>query len=207
MPKSLLRTLENPKGRSAFRTSSGFNGLLSLLSDMEGALEDPPSGLWASFDHCHATELILCTLQVIAAALYLDPVNCDFFQKHGLFGKMAEDLGLLGCFSAPKSQQTPVSLNKTRSFAEFSNAAVCSSESFPTWLKSCITILTFFDHMAKGNSVHFKSSLMETNLGINELSESTEETKENQQDETEDSWEKVDNNKTTSSLWPESKHK
>ncbi|KAJ6661706.1 hypothetical protein lerEdw1_013228 [Lerista edwardsae] len=205
--KSLLRSLGNPKGRSAFRTSSGFNGLLSLLSDMEGILQDPPSGSWASFDHCRAMELILCMLQVIATALHLDPVNSDFFQKQALFGKMAEDLGLLGCFSAQKSQQTPVQLNKTRSFAEFSKAAVCSSEDFPTWLKSCIMILTFFDHMAKGTSVQFQSSLMDTNTGVNGLSVFIQKTKENQQDETEDGCEKVDNNKTASGLWPESKNK
>ncbi|XP_053164921.1 WD repeat- and FYVE domain-containing protein 4-like [Hemicordylus capensis] len=120
--KSLLRALENPKGRSAFRTSSGFHGLLSILSDMEGALQDPPSGLWASFDYCHTMELILCLLQAIAAALYLDPVNSYYFQKNGLFEKMAEDLGLLGCFSAQNGGQTPVRVNKTRSFAEFSTA-------------------------------------------------------------------------------------
>lgn len=205
--KSLLRTLGNPKGRSAFRTSSGFNGLLSLLSDMEGVLQDPPLGSWASFGHGQAMDLILCILQVIATAFHLDPVNSDFFQKHGLFGKMAEDLGLLGCFSAQKSRQTPAQLNKTRSFAEFSKAAVCSSEDVPTWLKSCLVILTFFDHMAKGTSAHFQSSLMETNTGVNELAVFIQETKENQQDETEDGCEKVDNNQTASSLWPESKSK
>lgn len=173
---------------------------------MEGVLEDPPSALWTSIDHCRAMELILSTLQVIAVALYLDPVNSDFFQKHDLFEKIAEDLGLLGCFSAPKSQQIPVSLHKTRSFAEFSSA-VCSSEYFPTWLKSCITILTFFDHMAKGNCIHFKNNLVETNVSINELSMCIQEAKENETNETEDGCEKTDNNKIASSLWPESKNK
>lgn len=39
--KSLLRILETPKGHAAFRVSSGFNGLLSLLSDLEGSLQVP----------------------------------------------------------------------------------------------------------------------------------------------------------------------
>ncbi|XP_061490749.1 WD repeat- and FYVE domain-containing protein 4 isoform X1 [Rhineura floridana] len=181
--KSLVKTLDNPKGRSAFRTSSGFNGLLSLLADMEGALQDSPSGLWALFDHSHIMELILHILQVIAIAIYLDPVNSDFFQKNGLFEKMAEDLGLLGCFSAQKWGQTPVQFNMTRSFAEFSHAVVCSSEVFPPCLKNCILIFSFLDNMAKKNPFYIKNCLAEVKLGVEKL---TQEAKENQQEESEE---------------------
>uniref|UniRef100_A0A670I2V6 WDFY family member 4 n=1 Tax=Podarcis muralis TaxID=64176 RepID=A0A670I2V6_PODMU len=167
--KSLLRTLDNPKGRSAFRTSSGFNGLLSLLADMEGALQDPPSSLWAPFGPSHIMELVLHILQAIAAAIYSDAVNRDFFQKNGLFDKMAEDLGLLGCFSGQKWGQIPVQLHATRSFAEFSNAAVSSPESFPTWLKSCIIILSFLDNMAKRNPFELKSYLVDMKLGVDQV--------------------------------------
>uniref|UniRef100_A0A8C4Y031 Alfy-like armadillo-like repeat domain-containing protein n=1 Tax=Gopherus evgoodei TaxID=1825980 RepID=A0A8C4Y031_9SAUR len=158
--KSLLRILENPKCHLAFRTCSGFNGLLSLLSDMEGALQDPPSGAWAATGHSPILELVLYTLEGIAAALHLDPINSDFFQRNGLFEKLAEDLGSLGCFWTQGSQQVPVQLEKGRTFAEFLNAALYSSEPFPAWLKSCIRILSFLDHMIKG-TLHLDSCFLE----------------------------------------------
>uniref|UniRef100_A0A8C3Y3C9 WDFY family member 4 n=1 Tax=Catharus ustulatus TaxID=91951 RepID=A0A8C3Y3C9_CATUS len=155
--KSLLRILESPKSHSAFRTCSGFNGLLSLLSDMEGALQDPPSGQWAAVGQNCILELVFYTLQGIAAALHLDPVNSNFFQRNGLFEKMAEDLGSLGCFWTQGKRQIPVSLEKKRTFAEFLDAAFCSSEPFPVWLKNCIWILSFLDHMVKG-TLHQESN-------------------------------------------------
>ncbi|XP_030131885.4 WD repeat- and FYVE domain-containing protein 4 [Taeniopygia guttata] len=148
--KSLLRILESPKSHSAFRTCSGFNGLLSLLSDMEGALQDPPSGQWAAVGQNCILELVFYALQGITAALHLDPVNSAFFQRNGLFEKMAEDLGSLGCFWTERKRQIPVTLEKTRTFAEFLDAAFCSSEPLPEWLKNCIWILRFLDHMVKG---------------------------------------------------------
>uniref|UniRef100_A0A8C0AQ58 DUF4704 domain-containing protein n=1 Tax=Buteo japonicus TaxID=224669 RepID=A0A8C0AQ58_9AVES len=158
--KSLLRILESRKSHSAFRTCSGFNGLLSLLSDMEGALQDPPSGLWTAIGQNCILELVFYTLQGISAALHLDPVNSYFFQRNGLFEKMAEDLGSLGCFWTQGQWQIPVTLEKTRTFAEFLDAAFCSSEPFPMWLKNCIWILNFLDHMVKG-TLHLKSYFKE----------------------------------------------
>lgn len=206
MLKSLLRILENPKGRSAFRTSSGFNGLLSLLADMEGALQDPPSGLWASCGHTLMMELILHILQVIAAALYLDPINSDFFQKNGLFEKMAEDLSLLGCFSAPKGGLGPVQLDKTQSFAEFTDAVACSSETFPTQLKSCINIFSFLDYMAKCNPFKFRSCLVEVKQDEDQLPVCIQTEEENKED-SEDSFEHVDYNETDVIPWPGFKDK
>ncbi|NWU95186.1 WDFY4 protein, partial [Upupa epops] len=158
--KSLLRILECPKSHSAFRTCSGFNGLLSLLSDMEGALQDPPSELWAAVGQNRILEFVFYTLQGVAAALHLDPVNSNFFQRNGLFDKMAEDLGSLGCFWAQGEWQIPLRLEKTRTFTEFLDAAFCSSEPFPTWLKNCIWILNFLDHMVKG-TLHLQSYFKE----------------------------------------------
>ncbi|KAF4789658.1 WDFY family member 4 [Turdus rufiventris] len=172
--KSLLRILESPKSHSAFRTCSGFNGLLSLLSDMEGALQDPPSGQWAAVGQNCILELVFYTLQGIAAALHLDPVNSTFFQRNGLFEKMAEDLGSLGCFWTERKRQIPVNLEKKRTFAEFLDAAFCSSEPFPLWLKNCIWILSFLDHMVKG-TLHQQSCFKERKPEMGEESRDDQE--------------------------------
>uniref|UniRef100_A0A8C8BHA2 WDFY family member 4 n=1 Tax=Otus sunia TaxID=257818 RepID=A0A8C8BHA2_9STRI len=172
--KSLLRVLESPKSHSAFRTCSGFNGLLSLLSDMEGALQDPPSGLWTAVGQNCILELVFYTLQGITAALHLDPVNSNFFQRNGLFEKMSEDLGSLGCFWAQGEWQICPSLEKTRTFAEFLDAAFCSSEPLPMWLKNCIWILHFLDHMVKG-TIHVESYFEERKPEVGEASRDDQE--------------------------------
>uniref|UniRef100_A0A8C9EYM0 WDFY family member 4 n=1 Tax=Pavo cristatus TaxID=9049 RepID=A0A8C9EYM0_PAVCR len=172
--KSLLRILNSPKSHSAFRTCSGFNGLLSLLSDMEGALQDPPRGLWAAVGQNRILELVFYTLQGITAALHLDPVNSNFFQRSGLFEKMAEDLGSLGCFWTQREWHIPLSLEKTRTFAEFLDAAFCSSEPFPAWLKNCIWILSFLDHMVKG-TLHLENYFKEIKSEMGEASRDDQE--------------------------------
>ncbi|NXE10849.1 WDFY4 protein, partial [Lophotis ruficrista] len=172
--KSLLRILESPKSHSAFRTCSGFNGLLSLLSDMEGALQDPPSGLWTTVGQNCILELVFYTLQGITAALHLDPVNSNFFHRNGLFEKMAEDLGSLGCFGTQGEWQISQSLEKTRTFAEFLDAAFCCSEPFPMWLKNCIWILNFLDHMVKG-TLHLESYFKERKREIEDTSRDDQE--------------------------------
>ncbi|NXU70715.1 WDFY4 protein, partial [Oreotrochilus melanogaster] len=172
--KSLLRILESPKSHSAFRTCSGFHGLLSLLSDMEGALQDPPSGLWSAVGQNCILELVFYILKGITAALHLDFVNSNFFQRNGLFEKMAEDLGSLGCFGTQGEWQIPLSLENTRTFEEFLDAAFCISEPFPMWLKNCIQILNFLDHMAKG-TLHQENYFKERRPEIRETSRDVQE--------------------------------
>ncbi|RMC11578.1 hypothetical protein DUI87_11699 [Hirundo rustica rustica] len=179
--KSLLRILESPKSHSAFRTCSGFNGLLSLLSDMEGALQDPPPGQWAAVGQNCILELVFYTLQGITAALHLDPVNSNFFQRNGLFEKMAEDLGSLGCFWTEGKRQIPVSLEKKRTFADFLGAAFCTSEPFPAWLKNCIWILKFLDLMVKG-TLHQESYFKEGKPEMGEESRDDQEAPQAQEE-------------------------
>nr|XP_056706521.1 WD repeat- and FYVE domain-containing protein 4 [Euleptes europaea] len=201
--KSLLRMLEHHRGRSAFRTSSGFNGLLSLLSDMEGALRDPPSAPWSSFGRTRTMELLSHTLHALAAALHSDPVNSDFFRKNGLFEKLAEDLVLLGCFTGQKGRLTFMGLGETRSFAEFLNAAVGSAELLPPCLKSCMWIFRFLDQMATGSLFRPRSCSTKMELGVEELLL----TARNHQEETEDVSEQVDDKGTADCQWLEPKER
>ncbi|XP_032857672.2 WD repeat- and FYVE domain-containing protein 4 isoform X3 [Tyto alba] len=197
--KSLLRVLESPKSHSAFRTCSGFNGLLSLLSDMEGALQDTPSGLWTAVGQNCILELVFYTLQGITAALHLDPVNTNFFQRNGLFEKMAEDLGSLGCFWTQGESQIPLSLEKTRTFAEFLDEAIYSSEPFPMWLKNCIWILHFLDHMVKG-TLHLESFFKERKPEMGEASRDDQD-RTQAQEEHPVHFKRPDNKLPTSAYW------
>ncbi|XP_036079371.1 WD repeat- and FYVE domain-containing protein 4 isoform X5 [Rousettus aegyptiacus] len=162
--KSLLRILENPKGRAAFRISSGFNGLLSLLSDLEGSLQDPPLQMWGIVIPSQTLDLILHTLCAVSAALHLDPVNGDFFKRNGLFEKLAEDLCLLGCFGALEEEGAPLNSwedKKPRPFADLLSMAFSSAGSFPPKIQSCLQILSFLDDMVSG-TLHLRRDLKES---------------------------------------------
>lgn len=140
MFQSLLRILETPKGRAAFRVSSGFNGLLSLLSDLEGSLQDPPLQMWGVVSPSQTLGLVLHTLCALSAALHLDPVNGDFFRRNGLFEKLAEDLCLLGCFGAPEEEGAALhsgETTKARPFADLLSVAFSSVSLFPPKIQSC----------------------------------------------------------------------
>ncbi|EHB02925.1 Protein WDFY4 [Heterocephalus glaber] len=151
--QSLLRILETPKGRAAFRVSSGFTGLLSLLSDLEGSLHEPPMEAWGAVSRGQTLELLLHTLCALSAALHLDPVNSDFFRRHGLFEKLAEDLSSLGCFGAPEEEGTPQHSwpdTKARPFAELLSTSFSPSCPLPARAQSCLQVLGFLDSMASG---------------------------------------------------------
>lgn len=145
--------LETPKGRAAFRVSSGFNGLLSLLSDLEGSLREPPLPLWGAVAPSQTLDLVLHTLGAVSAALHLDPVNGDFFRRNGLFEKLAEDLCLLGCFGAPEEEGAPQhsgEITKARPFADLLSVAFSSASPFPPKVQRCLQVLSFLDSMASG---------------------------------------------------------
>lgn len=151
--QSLLRILETPKGRAAFRVSSGFTGLLSLLSDLEGSLRAPPLQGWGTVPRGQTLELLRHTLCALSAALHLDPVNSDFFRRHGLFEKLAEDLCSLGCFGPPEEEGAPRESwpdTKARPFAELLSAAFSPSCPLPARAQSCLQVLGFLDSMASG---------------------------------------------------------
>lgn len=159
--KSLLRILETPKGRAAFRVSSGFNGLLSLLSDLEGSLQEPPLQMWGAVSPSQTLDLVLHSLCALSAALCLDPVNGDFFRRTGLFEKLAEDLCLLGCFGALEEEDaSPPSWEdtKARPFADLLSAAFSSASLLPPKIQSCLQILSFLDSMARG-TLHLRRDL------------------------------------------------
>ncbi|XP_049501299.1 WD repeat- and FYVE domain-containing protein 4 isoform X1 [Panthera uncia] len=161
--QSLLRILDTPKGRAAFRVSSGFNGLLSLLSDLEGSLQEPPLQAWGMVSPSQTLDLVLHTLCALSAALHLDPVNSDFFKKNGLFEKLAEDLCLLGCFGAQEEEGAPLHSEadtKARPFADLLSAAFASASPFPPKIQSCLQILSFLDSMA-GGTLHLRRDLKE----------------------------------------------
>lgn len=162
--QSLLRILETPKGHAAFRVSSGFNGLLSLLSDLEGSLQVPAVPTWGAVSPSQTLELVFHTLCVVSAALHLDPVNEHFFRSNGLFEKLAEDLCLLGCFGAPEEEEGTrrysSSDTKARPFMDLLSCAFSSSCQFPPRVQSCLQILSFLESMASG-TLHLRRELME----------------------------------------------
>ncbi|XP_006897794.1 PREDICTED: WD repeat- and FYVE domain-containing protein 4-like [Elephantulus edwardii] len=162
--KSLVRILETPKGRAAFRVSSGFNGLLSLLSDLEGTLQEPPLQTWGPVSPTETLDLILHTLCAMSVALHLDPVNTDFFQRNGLFEKLAEDIHLLGCFGVLEEGWEPLQSwteTKHRPFADLQRAAFLSISPFPSRIQNCLQILSFLDSMAS-STLHIRWDLTES---------------------------------------------
>lgn len=162
--QSLLRILETPKGRAAFRVSSGFNGLLSLLSDLEGALQEPLLQTWQAVSPSQTLNLVLHTLSALSAALHLDPVNGDFFKRNGLFEKLAEDLCLLGCFGALEEEGTPLQAwedTKARPFADWLSEAFSSASLLPPKIQSCLQILSFLNSMTSG-TLHLCKDLKES---------------------------------------------
>ncbi|XP_020565278.1 WD repeat- and FYVE domain-containing protein 4 isoform X3 [Oryzias latipes] len=170
--QSLQRVLENPNSWDAFRKAGGFTGLLSLVTDMEGALSDPPKGdVWRMLGHQQILELLLLTLHILALTVHLHTVNAHHFETGGFYDKLAEALLQLGCFhtdcpetenwdeqrcSFPKTaaeKQTP-----GRSFFEFveladasvTNPSITPQPHLPVTLKACVRLLFYLEQFAIG---------------------------------------------------------
>ncbi|XP_066548903.1 WD repeat- and FYVE domain-containing protein 4 [Amia ocellicauda] len=151
--QSVLKVLETPKGWNAFRTAGGFNGLLSIIVDMEGALNNKRCGVWAAVDHNSIMDLILLTLHTIAVAIHLNPVNGHFFKSTGHYEKMAEAIFQLGCFQEADVVDDSVECTHWRMFHEFVETVQISKVCWPLPLRDCIKLLDCLDQMARGTHV------------------------------------------------------
>ncbi|KAM9727627.1 WD repeat- and FYVE domain-containing protein 4 isoform 2-T2 [Menidia menidia] len=172
--QSVLRVLESPNTWDAFRKAGGFTGLLSLVTDMEGALSNPPKAeVWKSLGQQQLLELLLLTLHILAMAVHLHTVNAHHFDAGGLFERLAEALLQLGCFHTEgfKSEEwdaewcfCPKAADDNHfpgvSFLQFAESAECCvtpaapsiSPKFnlPISLRTCIRLLSYLDQFATG---------------------------------------------------------
>ncbi|XP_030011898.1 WD repeat- and FYVE domain-containing protein 4 [Sphaeramia orbicularis] len=184
--QSVRKVLESPNSWEAFRRAGGFTGLLSLVTDMEGALSDPPKGeVWRSMGHQSVLDFLFLTLHILALAVYLHTVNSHHFQAGGLYERLAEALFQLGCFNiecpenrtwdgenscCPMTTENNQSPGKSfHQFVELAQAPVTPSSAgttsqpqpdLPVTLRTCIRLMSYLDQFATGTY-----SPLELNLG------------------------------------------
>ncbi|XP_064174469.1 WD repeat- and FYVE domain-containing protein 4 isoform X1 [Anguilla rostrata] len=160
--QSVLKVLESPNSWNAFRTAGGFNGVLSLLVDMEGALRARPVGVWASLHPDRVWELVLLSLTAVALAVHLHPVNAHFFHTTGQHAKMADALLQLGCFRADggggaaedeSDRERELDPDRRWSFPQFVELAETSGAGLPPAFRDCVRLLAFLDRFAMGTLV------------------------------------------------------
>uniref|UniRef100_A0A3B3B7H2 DUF4704 domain-containing protein n=1 Tax=Oryzias melastigma TaxID=30732 RepID=A0A3B3B7H2_ORYME len=147
--QSLQRVLENPNSWDAFRKAGGFTGLLSLVTDMEGALSDPPRGeVWRMLGHQQILDLLLLTLHILALTVHLHSVNAHHFETGGFYDKLAEALLQLGCFHTERPETE--NWDEQRSDASVTNPSITSQPHLPVTLKACIRLLFYLEQFATG---------------------------------------------------------
>uniref|UniRef100_A0A8C9RY85 Uncharacterized protein n=1 Tax=Scleropages formosus TaxID=113540 RepID=A0A8C9RY85_SCLFO len=151
-------TLE-PNCWNAFRTVGGFTGLISVLVDMEGALLEPPMGLWASLPHPHVMEVLFLTLHTLAVAVQVHSVNSHLFHAAGHYERLAEALLNLGCFQKPPLGHSPVTADHgyCRTFLQLLEVLETPGAAMPQSLQECIRLLAYLEQFALG--VHQGSEL------------------------------------------------
>ncbi|KAG7462495.1 hypothetical protein MATL_G00185510 [Megalops atlanticus] len=153
--QSILKVLKSPSTWNAFRNAGGFNGLLSVIVDMEGALSARPPGPWASLRHSDIMDLILLTLHTVALAVHLYPVNEHFFHTTGQYERLADALLQLGCFQGGSLGACGANLtpDRSRTFHELVEAAERPGAAVATPLQDCIRLLSYLDQLATGTLV------------------------------------------------------
>ncbi|KAF7646640.1 hypothetical protein LDENG_00184190, partial [Lucifuga dentata] len=179
--QSMLRVLESPNSWDAFRRVGGFTGLLSLVTDMEGALSNPPQAeVWRSMGQERVLNFILLTLHILATAVHLHTVNAYHFQTEGFYERLAEALLQSGCFQTEDSElwkwdenKSPQTAGENKSprtsfhkFVELAEAPLDASSpqfqrSLPVTLRTCIRLLSYLSQFATGTC-----SAVELNLRL-----------------------------------------
>uniref|UniRef100_A0A3Q2X5Q5 Alfy-like armadillo-like repeat domain-containing protein n=1 Tax=Haplochromis burtoni TaxID=8153 RepID=A0A3Q2X5Q5_HAPBU len=155
--QSLLKVLESPNSWDAFRRAGGFTGLLSLVTDMEGALSNPPQGeVWKSLGHQPLVDHLLLTLHILSVVVHLHTANAHHFETGGFYEKLAEALLQLGCFHAEGSGREKWVGENFYQFVDLAESPVASASpstpqpNLPLTLQTCIRLLSFLDQFATG---------------------------------------------------------
>lgn len=160
--QSVLRVLENPNSWDAFRRAGGFTGLLSLVTDMEGALCHPPqTEAWKTLGHRSLLDLLLLTIHILTLAVHVHAVNAHHFESGGFYERLAEALLQLGCFhtGAPENclPTSEDSRSPGRSFQQFVELAKSTKDacaapqiSLPVPLWTCVLLLSSLDQFTTG---------------------------------------------------------
>lgn len=151
--QSIIKVLDNPNTWNAFRTAGGFNGLLSIVVDMDGALLEQPMGIWASLSRQSLVELLLLTLHTVTLAVHVHPVNSHFFHTTGLFEKLGEALLQLGCFQKGVPVEKDENDSHCRSFQQFVEMVERLETQLPPPLGDCVRLLGFLEQFATGVSL------------------------------------------------------
>lgn len=154
--------MENPNSWDAFRRAGGFTGLLSLVTDMEGALCHPPQGeVWKTLGHQSLLDLLLLTIHILTLAVHVHTVNAHYFESGGFYARLAEALLQLGCFHAGAPENCRQALDDSRSpgksFQQFVELAKATKDacavpqiSLPVPLRTCVHLLSSLDQFTTG---------------------------------------------------------
>lgn len=174
--QSVLKVLESPNSWDAFRKAGGFAGLLSLVTDKEGAFANPPLGeTWRSMRHEPVMEILLLTLHTIALAVHLHKINAHYFETEGYYERLTEALLHLGCFYRRPSEENDKEMDVVqccfspednqspgRTFEHFVELAESSIVSpsplpksepqivLPVTLRMCIRLMSYLSQFSTG---------------------------------------------------------
>lgn len=177
--QSVVKVLESPNSWDAFRRAGGFPGLLSVMTDMEGAFSNPPLGeIWRSVGHETVLDFLLLTLHTLALAVHLHSINAHYFETEGCYERLTEALLQLGCFYNKDSEENltdtdaekhccPLTAEDTqtpgKSFEQFvqlaetplscpsSSSTSLPQASLPVTLRTCTRLLSYLNQFSTWN--------------------------------------------------------